>query len=439
MPKKKWTVLFNRRWRYSAEAEGQAPSIPEPAPGSLEAGYSIALRRYKYRATRDVVAKRALRACSVAPIQQRDHEVGNFAGDFGIDAYDLLLDIVVNAFNANDAPTIREQQTLRETAGQALGSIRREWTIQQWKKVRNAVGFPSGHPQRLPLLLGCSLFALFAFPLADMARDISGKVAELADRIVADLIKSRQDAGDTLENANPADPFPPGTSKRAKAEKISAFLAAEGYTGNERSYYSVRNSLMHDVLKDKSGIPISLGLIFKAVAERLGLSVDMVSTPGHMLTRLTPEPGEPSSARIYIDMFQAGSVLTENQVRAMFAGPLFGLDIEEHLRAATDEEVMMRWARNILNAVNNRDSLNNPNVNSVFIGCLWAFAILAREPQPQLRYQLYRHVETAMPSDARLLEQDLRELEETAPGIDLTPLRTIVERMRENGDNSLDD
>jgi hypothetical protein len=119
----------------------------------------------------------------------------------------------------------------------------------------------------------------------------------------------------------------------------------------------------------------------------------------------------------------------------MFAGPLFGFNLEDHLRAASDQETFLRMARNILNAVQNRDSLSSPNANFVLVSALWCFALLSSSLNLQIRFQLYRHVETVMPCDGRLLEADLAELErENVDSELLKPLRIIVERMREDVD-----
>lgn len=60
----------------------------------------------------------------------------------------------------------------------------------------------------------------------------------------------------------------------------------EGFRGNTHDYYSPLNSYLPAVLQSKKGIPISLALIYKAVAERLGLPVEGVNAPGHFLVRV---------------------------------------------------------------------------------------------------------------------------------------------------------
>ena len=50
----------------------------------------------------------------------------------------------------------------------------------------------------------------------------------------------------------------------------------EGFAGNVDDYYNVANSYLPVVLETRRGIPISLTLLYKLVAERLGLPVQGV-------------------------------------------------------------------------------------------------------------------------------------------------------------------
>lgn len=56
-----------------------------------------------------------------------------------------------------------------------------------------------------------------------------------------------------------------------------------GFTGNEKAYYSVDNSCFNKVLEQGTGIPISLGLLYILVAQRLGCSVHGLNLPGHFM------------------------------------------------------------------------------------------------------------------------------------------------------------
>ncbi len=78
-----------------------------------------------------------------------------------------------------------------------------------------------------------------------------------------------------------------------------------GFTGNTEDYYSPRNSLLPVVLETRRGLPVILCLIYKAVAERLSLTVEGINTPGHFLAAVRTE-----EEWMIIDPFQAGRLLT---------------------------------------------------------------------------------------------------------------------------------
>lgn len=80
----------------------------------------------------------------------------------------------------------------------------------------------------------------------------------------------------------------------------------ERFRGNREQYYDPDNSFLNRVLDRKTGIPISLCLIYIEVAERLGLDVRGIGLPGHFLAALYHAGG-----KIYIDPFNQGEILSK--------------------------------------------------------------------------------------------------------------------------------
>lgn len=78
----------------------------------------------------------------------------------------------------------------------------------------------------------------------------------------------------------------------------------EGLQGNDSAYYDPRNSYLNEVLDRKLGIPISLSVLYLAVAERLGLVMHGVNLPGHFLIR-TGQGGQ----TIFVDPYHGGLLL----------------------------------------------------------------------------------------------------------------------------------
>jgi regulator of sirC expression with transglutaminase-like and TPR domain len=75
-------------------------------------------------------------------------------------------------------------------------------------------------------------------------------------------------------------------SDTARIEALNRFLFDEqGFSGNEQEYEDPRNSLLHEVLERRTGIPITLSLVYLEVGRRLGLPVEGIGFPGHFLVR----------------------------------------------------------------------------------------------------------------------------------------------------------
>ena len=81
----------------------------------------------------------------------------------------------------------------------------------------------------------------------------------------------------------------------------------EKFRGNRDDYYDPDNSFLNRVLDRKTGIPITLCLIYIEVAGRLGLDVRGIGLPGHFIAALYHESG-----KIYIDPFNGGEIRTKD-------------------------------------------------------------------------------------------------------------------------------
>lgn len=94
-----------------------------------------------------------------------------------------------------------------------------------------------------------------------------------------------------------------------RVDALSDFLFYQaGFSGaraNERSapddYHSPENSFLNRVIDRRMGIPISLSLVYVAVARRLGLPAYGVSLPGHFIVGLYED-----GAQVLVDPFNAG-------------------------------------------------------------------------------------------------------------------------------------
>lgn len=92
----------------------------------------------------------------------------------------------------------------------------------------------------------------------------------------------------------------------------------QGFAGNRERYDDPRNSFLNEVLERRTGIPISLAVIYLEVARRAGLRVDGVNFPGHFLLRAAAgEIADPGGDIVIIDPFHGGAQLSSYDCRLL--------------------------------------------------------------------------------------------------------------------------
>src|SRR3990172_6601372 len=117
-----------------------------------------------------------------------------------------------------------------------------------------------------------------------------------------------------------------------------------GFHGDSQDYFDPRNSFLNDVLDRRTGIPISLSVVYMEVARRLGLPVEGVGLPGHFIVKYDTE-----SSPILIDPFDGGPPLSRedshDRVKAIY-GPAAPFR-ESFLAAATKRQILARILYNL--------------------------------------------------------------------------------------------
>lgn len=136
------------------------------------------------------------------------------------------------------------------------------------------------------------------------------------------------------------------------------------FKGNVNDYYKKENSMLHQVLKNRTGNPITLSVLFAGVARRLGVKLEPVNFPSHFLlrwrTNLDPEADQ-STAYKYIDCFNGGRLLSEGQCIELILPP--SLDNSSLRKSAfikaTPKQVFIRMVANIVNSYRAGDPQDN--------------------------------------------------------------------------------
>jgi regulator of sirC expression with transglutaminase-like and TPR domain len=120
----------------------------------------------------------------------------------------------------------------------------------------------------------------------------------------------------------------------------------EGFRGNRENYDDPRNSYLNEVLDRRTGIPITLAIIYLEVARRAGLNVTGINFPGHFLLRAAgPVVGD----ELIIDPFHGGALLSELDCRQLLRKHL-GDDAaydESLLVPATRHDIVVRMLVNL--------------------------------------------------------------------------------------------
>jgi len=114
-----------------------------------------------------------------------------------------------------------------------------------------------------------------------------------------------------------------GPQPQALLAHLHEFLFDElGFTGNGEDYYNTVNSYVPAVIQTRRGLPIILSLIYKLVAERVGLRCWGVGLPGHFIVGVDVD-----GTNMLVDPFNGGRVLSIDEAHQRMR-ETFGPEIE---------------------------------------------------------------------------------------------------------------
>jgi regulator of sirC expression with transglutaminase-like and TPR domain len=185
---------------------------------------------------------------------------------------------------------------------------------------------------RIDLAHACLMVAQDAYPKLDVERYL-GEIERMAMRL----------RGQMPQTSQPEE----------RVAALNEFLFDElGYSGNTDEYYDPRNSYLNEVMDRKTGIPITLSVLYMALGRRVGLPLEGVSFPGHFLVRLRLRNGV-----LVLDPFAGGAPQSAKELRERLQRviPPGALDrvaagelpLEQFLEPATNRQIIARVLRNL--------------------------------------------------------------------------------------------
>jgi len=141
-----------------------------------------------------------------------------------------------------------------------------------------------------------------------------------------------------------------------KLNALNYYLFAElGYRGNVENYYDPRNSYLNEVIERRTGIPITLSILYLEIGRRLGLNLKGVSFPGHFLVKISVKRGQ-----LVLDPFLGGETQSAADLRERLAKVLPSdeakqASLDPYLEPATPRQIIARLLRNLKNIYRQND------------------------------------------------------------------------------------
>lgn len=116
-----------------------------------------------------------------------------------------------------------------------------------------------------------------------------------------------------------------------------------GFAGDKATYDAPLNADMIRVLDRRQGLPVSLSILYVAMARRIGWSADPLNIPGHVLVRIGPP-----EASVVIDPFHEGMMVAPTALLNLLHRSL-GTDAtgdQLHVAPMTNRLVLVRLLLN---------------------------------------------------------------------------------------------
>lgn len=140
----------------------------------------------------------------------------------------------------------------------------------------------------------------------------------------------------------------PSWNNLQKLARLRNFVYEElRFRGDHQDYYSPSNSLLHQVMGRRLGIPLTLSIIFMELGWRVGMPLEGVGFPGHFLVRLAGEPLD-----LLLDPYQRGTSVHEEDCRQMLRDLSDGkLELsDQHLASVSKHDMIARLLMNLKSA-----------------------------------------------------------------------------------------
>jgi regulator of sirC expression with transglutaminase-like and TPR domain len=194
----------------------------------------------------------------------------------------------------------------------------------------------------LPDAMSTPTFESFA-RVPDDALDVALGAALIA-KDVDDSVDVSKLLRDLAALAGPIEGQLTGLPPKEQAERVSERFRALGFRGNVEEYHDPKNSLLSSVLARRTGIPITLTIVWCAIARSAGCQARGIGFPGHFLARLDGE-----GTTVIVDPFDGGRIVDETEAKMLLRRSLgAGAELHPgHFEPATPRMTLVRMLTNL--------------------------------------------------------------------------------------------
>ena len=116
-----------------------------------------------------------------------------------------------------------------------------------------------------------------------------------------------------------------------------------GFHGARFDYYHRANSYLNRVLDDRTGLPITLSVLYIELGRRVGLEIEGVGLPGHFIVRVVGDGAEPQYVDVFNEARHVGAEGLGKLVRQYAGRALRDAD----LRPSTPKSIVLRMLANL--------------------------------------------------------------------------------------------
>ncbi len=164
------------------------------------------------------------------------------------------------------------------------------------------------------------------------------------------------------------------TDPAERVERFVTLMRGIGFRGNREHYFDPRNSVLSEVIERRTGIPISLSVLFMEVGRYAGVELRGVGFPYHFMLRAIDVPD------CFVDPF-FGTCRSTDSCRQLLDQVSGGTIVfrDEFLSTVDSREIFVRVLRNLKEI--------HKQAGAVWIALAYCDMILEFDPEQPVEYR----------------------------------------------------